>query len=172
MVPWQAFPCSDGYVVVAARDEKFWRNLCDAIGRDDLKTDPRTDNNAARLRNRDWLVPQLEQAFLTRTQAEWIAVLDRYDIPSAPVNGFDALFDDPQIEARRMVRSYQHPTVGDVRYQPSPMKLSDFEFPNRHAPMLGEHTAEVLRDRLGYAPDRIDALVADGVVTTWSREGG
>ncbi len=167
MVPWQAFPASDGHVVVAARDEKFWLNLCDAIGREDLKTDERSANNAARVANRSWLVPQLEAAFRDKTQAEWVAILDEFDIPSAPVNTFESLFADPHIDERGMIRSYDHPTLGEVRYQPSPMKLSDWEFPNRHAPMLGEHTLEVLTGRLDYTFDRVRELAAAGVVGLW-----
>jgi len=170
MVPWQAFPASDGHVVVAARDEKFWINLCDAIGRDDLKDDARTANNAARLANRDWVVPQLEAAFRQKTQAEWIRILDEFDIPSAPVNTFESLFSDPQLADRQMVRSYDHPTLGDVHYQPSPMKLSDWEFPNRHAPMLGEHTLEVLTTRLDYTPERVAEMDEAGVVKMWHGE--
>ncbi|MFT7476005.1 MAG: crotonobetainyl-CoA:carnitine CoA-transferase CaiB-like acyl-CoA transferase [Verrucomicrobiales bacterium] len=167
IVPWQAMQCSDGFVVVAARDEKFFRNMCDAIERPDLKTDERTASNAARLQNRDWLVPQLEAAFLKKTQAEWIRILDESDTPSAPVNTFDSLFADPQIEARGMIQTYEHPTIGDVSYQPSPMKIDDYSFPNNHAPMLGEHTAMILTERLGYTPERVDELDAEGVVKAW-----
>lgn len=172
IVPWQAFPAADGHLVVAARDEKFWINLCDALGREDLKSDHRTANNAARLKNRDWLVPQLEAVFRARPQAEWLRILDEYDIPSAPVNDFESLFADPQVDDRRMVRSYDHPTLGEIRYQPSPMKLSDWEFPNRHAPMLGEHTRDVVGDRLGYSPERVAALVEAGVVKVWPEADG
>ena len=167
MVPWQAFPASDGHVVVAARDEKFWLNLCDALGRDDLKSDPRTENNAARLVNREWLVPQLEEEFSRRSQAEWVSILDEFDIPSAPVNTLETLFDDPHMEARGMIQSYEHPTLGAIRYQPSPMKVADWDFPKRHAPMLGEHTLEVLTDRLDYTADRVRELAVAGVVGTW-----
>jgi crotonobetainyl-CoA:carnitine CoA-transferase CaiB-like acyl-CoA transferase len=170
MVPWQAFAASDGHVVVAARDEKFWQNLCDAIGRDDFKTDPRTENNAARLANRAWIVPQLEAAFLDKTQAEWVRILDEFDIPAAPVNNFESLFSDPHIEAREMVKTYEHPTLGDIKYQPSPMKISGWNFPNRHAPMLGEHTVEVLTQRLGYTPERVSELAEEGVLVTWEAD--
>jgi len=170
IVPWQALQCSDGFVVVAARDEKFWRNLCDAIERPDLKTDERVANNAARLINRDWLVPQLEAAFVNKTQAEWVQILDEFDVPSAPVSTFDSLFADPQVEAREMIQSYEHPTIGDVTYQPSPMKIEGYSFPNGHAPMLGEHTELILTERLGYTPERIRELDAEGVVKAWSPE--
>lgn len=167
MVPWQAFEVSDGYVVVAARDEKFWRNLCDAIGRPDLKNDPRTENNAARVENRSFVVPILEEAFRSKTQAEWVRILDEFDIPSAPVNDFAGVLNDPQTEARGMVRSYQHPTLGEIRYTPSPVKFSDWELPANPAPMLGQHTRTVLADRLGLTDEEIDALEAGAVVKTW-----
>jgi crotonobetainyl-CoA:carnitine CoA-transferase CaiB-like acyl-CoA transferase len=168
MVPWQAFEVKDGFVVIAARDEKFWRNLCDAIGRPDLKDDPRTVDNRARVANRPFVVSILSEAMLTRTRAEWMEILDHYDIPAAPVNDLAGIFADPQIEARRMVRSYLHPTLGEVRYPPSPMKVSDWEFPNLPAPMLGEHTVEVLNTRLGLSATEIDRLLAEGVVTAWT----
>ncbi len=167
IVPWQALECSDGFVVVAARDEKFWRNLCDAIDRPDLKTDERTSSNAARLVNRDWLIPQLEAAFIQKTQAEWVQILNDSDTPSAPVNTFDTLFADPHMQAREMIQHYEHPTIGDVSYQPSPMKIDGYSFPREHAPMLGEHTAMILMERLGYTAERIDELDAEGVVKAW-----
>ena len=167
MVPWQAFEVKDGYVVVAVRDEKFWRNLCDAVGRPDLKNDPRTIDNSARVANRQFLVELLDEVFITRTKDEWMAILDEFDIPAAPVNDFAGIFSDPQVEARQMVKTYEHPTLGAIRYSPSPMKFSDWEFPNRPAPMLGEHTREVLSERLGFSSEDIDRLTAGGVVKTW-----
>ncbi len=167
MVPWQAFRTQDGYVVVAARDEKFWRNLCDAIERPDLKGDPRTADNTARVANRDFVVPLLQEIFLTRTNGEWLERLDRFDIPNAPVNDMEAVFTDPQVLARGMVRSYQHPTLGEIRYPPSPVKWSDWDSPNQPAPMLGEHTVEVLESRLGMTEDEVMALADSGAVGVW-----
>lgn len=167
MVPWQAFATADGHVVVAARDEKFWRNLCDAIGRPDLKEDPRTADNAARVASRDYVVPILEEAFLSKTKAEWARILDEFDIPSAPVNTLEEVFTDPQVEARGMVRSYDHPTLGEIRYPPSPVKFSEWDMPSNPAPMLGQHTTEVLVDRLGYEPSAVAALAREGAVRVW-----
>lgn len=167
MVPWQAFETSDGYVVVAARDEKFWRNLCDAIDRPDLKDDPRTVDNAARVENRSFVVPILEEAFRSRSQAEWVRILDEFDIPSAPVNDFAGVLNDPQTAARGMVNSYLHPTLGEIKYTPSPVKFSDWEMPANPAPMLGEHTRGVLAGRLGLTDEEIDSLVTDSVVKAW-----
>jgi crotonobetainyl-CoA:carnitine CoA-transferase CaiB-like acyl-CoA transferase len=167
IVPWQAFETKDGFVVVAARDEKFWRNLCDAIGRPDLIADPRTIDNRARVENRDFVVSLLEEMFITKTRDEWMAILDEYDIPGAPVNNLAGVFTDPQIEARQMVKTYEHPTLGTIRYPPSPMKYSDWDFPNLPAPMLGQHTEEVLSSRLGYPQEEIERLVSEGVVKAW-----
>lgn len=167
MVPWQAFATTDGYIVVAARDEKFWSNLCDAIDRPDLKTDPRSVNNVARVTNRDEVVPMLEAVFRTKSKAEWADVLDRFDIPSAPVNDLGDVFTDEHVLSRGMVETYEHPVLGPISFSPSPMKFSDWSFPNESAPMLGEHTFEVLEDRLGLDLEELTSLQAEGVVVDW-----
>jgi crotonobetainyl-CoA:carnitine CoA-transferase CaiB-like acyl-CoA transferase len=167
MVPWQAFQTSDGYVVVAARDEKFWANLCDAIDRPDLKVDPLTVNNSERVTNRDYVVPILADVFRTKTNHEWLAILDEYDIPNAPVNDIEDVFTDPQVVARGMIGTYKHPTLGDIRYPPSPVKFSEWESPNLPAPMLGEHTTEVLMQRLGLDESEVRELAETGVVKVW-----
>lgn len=167
IVPWEAFQTSDGYVVVAARDEKFWRNLCDAIGRPDLKDDPLASDNAARVANREYVNPILAEAFRTRTKSEWLAILDEYDIPNAPVNDIGDVFENPQVQARGMIRTYEHPTLGHVRYPPSPVKFSDWDSPNEPAPMLGQHTVEVLSGNLGLEESDIRRLAAEGVVRVW-----
>jgi len=167
IVPWQAFQTSDGYVVVAARDEKFWHNLCDAIDRPDLKSDPRTSDNAARVAHRDYLIPMLSEIFRTRTKAAWLAILDEYDIPNAPVNDIEEVFSDAQVQQRGMVRTYEHPTLGNIRYPPSPVKFSDWQGPNRPAPMLGEHTIEILNTKLGMDETEVRRLAGDGVVRLW-----
>jgi crotonobetainyl-CoA:carnitine CoA-transferase CaiB-like acyl-CoA transferase len=167
MVPWQAFAVKDGYVVIAAREEKFWGRLCDAIGRSDLKEDTRTKDNLSRLANRLYTVGVLEEVFIHKTKAEWMAILDEHDIPAAPVNDLPAVFSDPQALARGLVQTYNHPTLGPIRYTPSPMQFSGWRMPNRSAPMLGEHTREVLQDRLGYDHADVDRLVAAGVAKEW-----
>ena len=168
IVPWQALAVKDGYVVVAARGEKFWRNLCDAIGRPDLKEDPRTRDNGARLENRSFVEQVLTEAFARRTKDEWIARMEEYDLPVAPVNDIAEAFGDPHVRARGMVQEYRHPTLGDIYYPPSPMKWSDWKPPAEPAPMLGEHTTEVLTTMLGYSTETVQALEARGVISAGS----
>jgi crotonobetainyl-CoA:carnitine CoA-transferase CaiB-like acyl-CoA transferase len=171
LVPWQAFQTIDGYVVVAARDEKFWRNLCNAIERPDLIDDPLTSNNTARLSNRDYVVPILADVFSSKTNAEWLAILDEFDIPNAPVNDIGEVFDDPQVQARGMIQTYDHPTLGEILYPPSPVKFSDWESPNESAPMLGQHTVEVLTQRLNLDESELRHLADGGVVISWPEPG-
>ncbi len=166
-MPWQVFATRDGYVVVAARDEKYWRNLCDAVGRPDLKDDPRTSDNSARVANRDFVVATFEEIFAGRSRAEWLEVLDAYDIPNAPVNDIEEVFADKHVLARGMIQEYEHPTVGTVRYPPTPVKFTGWEYPSSSAPMLGEHTVSVLADRLGLDEESIEDLLGAGVVLAW-----
>jgi crotonobetainyl-CoA:carnitine CoA-transferase CaiB-like acyl-CoA transferase len=171
MVPWQAFETSDGYVVVAARDEKFWRNLCDALGRPELADDPRFVNNAKRVENRNEIVPILTEAFKTKPKAEWARILDEHDIPAAPVNDVGEVFTHPHVLARDMVHTYEHPTLGPIKYPPSPVKFSEWAMPSDPAPMLGQHSHEVLSERLGMDPSDVARLIEDGVIGSWVAEG-
>lgn len=100
-----------------------------------------------------------------------MALLDASDIPAAPVKDLADVFSDPQVQARGLVRSYEHPVVGTVRFPGSPMQFADLELPDAPAPMLGQHTAEVLAERLGYDAKAIDELVRDGLVAVWPGRG-
>ena len=167
MVPWQAFEVSDGYIVISAREEKFWLRLCEALGREDLKDDARALGNTSRVANRDWLVAELAASFSQRTKSDWVKVLDAHDIPSAPVNDFTQVFDDPQIQARELVGEYTHPSLGAVRYVKSPTKFDGWVATDRPAPELGEQTRQVLVERLGLCDADVDALLASGLAREW-----
>lgn len=164
MVPWQAFEVRDGYVVIAARENKFWQRLCAAIGLPDLVADPRCASNRDRVENREFVVGEVGKALLHKTKAEWMAVFNAHDIPAAPVNDLAGVFEDPHIEARGMVREYDHPTHGRMRYAGSPMQFAGWEPPGEPPPLLSEHAVQILRDTLGYAPGRIDELRGSAAV--------
>lgn len=164
IVPWQAFAVQDGYVVIAARDEKFWQALCEMIGRPDLKTDSRTSDNQARVANREFVVGTLEEHFASRRKDELMKELEAHDIPSAPVNDLSEVFTDPQVLARGLVQSYDHPVIGEVRYTTTPLQRGPEERPHAHAPLLGEHTMSILMERLHLEKAAIEELSAEGVV--------
>ena len=164
-VPWQAFEASDGYLVVATRQEVFWRKLCEALGAAALADDPRYKTNPDRLKNRATLVPQLEDIFRTRTVADWLTRLRAAEVPAAPVNNLDAAFAEPPVAEREMIVEYDHPQVGKVRLPGNPIKMSGMgKTVSNPAPRVGEHTDAVLGGLLDLSGDQIAALRAKGAV--------
>jgi crotonobetainyl-CoA:carnitine CoA-transferase CaiB-like acyl-CoA transferase len=164
-VPWQAFEASDGYLVVATRQEGFWRKLCDALGAPGLAADPRFATNAARIANREALVPQLERMFRARTVADWLDRLRAAEVPAAPVNNLDGAFAEPPVAEREMIVEYDHPEVGKVRMPGNPIKMSESRgTPSQPAPRLGEHTDAILGGLLSLPPERIARLRQQGVI--------
>jgi CoA:oxalate CoA-transferase len=164
-VPWQAFQASDGYLVVATRQEIFWRKLCEALGQPALADDPRYATNPARVENRDTLIPRLEAIFRTRTAADWLKQLRAAEVPAAPVNNLDAAFAEPPVAARQMIVEYDHPEVGKVRLPGNPIKMSGMEGTiSNPAPRIGEHTDAVLGELLKLTAEQIAALRARGAI--------
>src|SRR5688572_22450459 len=155
-VPWQAFGAKDGYVVIATRQEVFWRKLCDAMDAKPLAGDPRFATNALRCEHRATLVPMLEAIFRTRTVDEWLATLRKFEVPAAPVNNLDRAFAEPPVAERQMIVEYDHPEVGRVRLPGNPIKMSGVTGTiSKPAPRLGEHTDAVLGELLGLSRDEI-----------------
>jgi crotonobetainyl-CoA:carnitine CoA-transferase CaiB-like acyl-CoA transferase len=164
-VPWQAFAVKDGYVVVATRQDAFWKKLCQALGEPGLAGDPRFATNADRVANRATLVPRLEAILATRTVDEWMALFKAADVPAAPVNNLDRAFAEPPVAERDMIVEYEHPDAGKVRLPGNPIKMSGMEGTiSRPAPRLGEHTDSVLGELLGLPAERIAALRKGGAL--------
>ncbi|NHN61660.1 MULTISPECIES: CaiB/BaiF CoA-transferase family protein [Halorussus] len=164
IAPYQAFETSDGYVVVAVASENIWPNFCRALDREDLADDPRFAANADRVRNRDELDALLAEEFAAYETDEVIEILRDHDVPASTVRDMAEVFDSPQVEARGMRTSVDHPTAGEVKMPGSPMHFSRTPTDvRRHPPLLGEHTADVLGE-FGYSTDEIERLVdADAV---------
>jgi crotonobetainyl-CoA:carnitine CoA-transferase CaiB-like acyl-CoA transferase len=171
IVPFQNFATTDGWIVVACPKEKFWRLLCDALGRPDLAADPRFADFAARDLHRDALLAELDAAFAGGSTADWLALLGAAGVPSAPVNGVAQALDDPQAVARGAVVESEHERFGTVRTIATPLRVgSETRAPTR-APRRGEHTGHVLTELCGYDPARLAELAqagafGDATVTT------
>jgi len=165
VVPYQAFPTRDGHVVVAVFAEKFWAGFCRAIERPDLGADPRFDSNPKRVERREELVPLLEAVFPARTTAEWLTQMQQEGVPAAPINTVDQVVSDPQVLLRQMVVDLEHPSLGTLKTLGAPIKDAEAPaFRPAPPPALGEHTEPILRDLLGYPPERIEALRRKRVV--------
>lgn len=164
IVPYQVFAASDGELVLAVGNDGQFAKFCEAAGCA-FSQDARFRRNADRVRNRAELVPLLEQVLKQRTVAQWVALLEPLGVPVGPINTLAQVFEHPQVVARDMRIDLPHPVSGSVPQVASPIKMSATPPQYRAAPpMLGQHTREVLRERLDLPDEEIARLVAAAVI--------
>jgi len=162
--PYQAIRCADGYITIGAANERLFRRLCDVLGHPEWAAMPEFADNASRVRNRAALAERIESVLRDRPCAHWLALFDANDFPCGPINDYAAVFEDPQVQAREMVMNIDHPTLGAVKALGSPIKMSATPpDPSRRAPLLGEHTDEVLRES-GVSAEEIGRLRNAGAI--------
>jgi len=165
LYPRGAFRCQDGYLALNVPDDIQWGRLCEAIGRDDLKADPRTADGTARAANAEFIRPLIEAWLADKTRAQAVALLEERGVPSGPVYTAEDVFNDPHIAARHMLVTVDDPVAGPRKYARTPIHLSaEPEIPTDSAPRLGEHTRPILSDLLGYSEADIERLGGEGVV--------
>ena len=164
--PYQVFPTGDGFIIIAANNDRQFQRFCEAAGLPELIDDPDFASNALRVRNRDRLIPRIEAMTRTRTTAAWMEALEAAGVPCAPVNTIDRVFADPQVQARGMGIRMPHPLAGeDVRLVGSPLRLSRTPVSYRRAPpTLGQHTDEVLAEVLDLDEDERADLRVEGII--------
>jgi len=165
VVPYQTFHTKTRDLALAIAGEKLWKILCPVIGCPELANDPLYRTVPDRARNRESLIPRLQEAFLKRTYEEWEPLLLANDIPVGAINNLAQVVEHPQVKARGALVEFDHPRAGKVRAVGTPVRLSKTPGAMRTpAPLLGQHTREVLRDVLGMNADEIAALGAAGVI--------
>ncbi|HEY4067787.1 MAG TPA: CaiB/BaiF CoA-transferase family protein [Burkholderiaceae bacterium] len=165
VVPYQDFPTADGDVIIAVGNDGQFARLCEAIGEPQWGRDERFATNVGRVANRIELIRLLRERTLRRTTAEWVAVLEAFDVPCGPINNIEQVFADPQVQHRGMRIEVEHPTAGRIPLVANPIKLSATPVEYRNAPpTLGQHTAEVLAAKLGLDAARIAALQSQKVI--------
>jgi crotonobetainyl-CoA:carnitine CoA-transferase CaiB-like acyl-CoA transferase len=165
LVPYQAFPTTDGHVVVATGTNKTYREFCGAIERPDLVEDPRFASNQSRVQNRKDMVAQLVPVFRQKSTQAWIDILEAADIPCAPVNDLRTAFAELAQTSPGMTQVMEHPGLGKLSQLGVPFRFSDCGGDiRRPPPMLGEHNDDVLKSLLHRSDADIDALRAAKVI--------
>ena len=165
IVPYQTFAVADGHLILAVGNDGQFAKFCDVAGHPEWARDPRYAKNAERVRNRGALVPLLEAAMRTRPQRAWLEALEAAGVPCGPINTLDQVFADPQAIDHGLRFDLPHALAGSVPQVKAPLEFGATPIRReRPPPLLGEHTADVLRERLGLAGDALAALVDQGVV--------
>lgn len=173
VVPYQDFPTQDGNMLLAIGNDGQFARFCDAAGVD-WANDERFALNAGRVVHRDTLIPMMQQLTRTRCTADWIALLEDKAVPCGPINHVGQAFADPQVQSRGLrIEQQRYPDgqlppgefINTVVSTASPLRLSDTPVTLRHAPpALGQHTEEVLREKLGLDAARVQQLREQGVL--------
>jgi len=162
--PYQAFRASDGWINIGGANQANWERIAEVLGHPEWRDDPRFATNSARMANLDALVSRMNDVLATRTMTEWICAFDAAGVPVGPVHTIGDALAHPQTIVRGMVVDLVHPQAGATKALGCPIHFS--ETPTRitrPAPLLGEHTRDVLREN-GYGDSEIDALITTGVV--------
>lgn len=159
LVPYQVFETADGHVILAIGNNTQFAAYCQAIQQPDLALDPRFATNPQRVVHRDILVPILANRMRAQPTAYWLALCESIQVPAGPINNLDQVYENPQVQARKMKITLAHPTAGCADLVASPLRFSDSPVRYHSAPpLLGEHTDQVLGELLGLDLTQIQVL--------------
>jgi crotonobetainyl-CoA:carnitine CoA-transferase CaiB-like acyl-CoA transferase len=162
--PYQAFPTQDGWINIGGANQSNWERIVKVIERPELAADPRFRSNNDRMKNLAALTPLIAERLKARPSADWIREFEAAGVPVGPVNKIGDMLGDPQVHARDMVVEVDHPRAGRVKALGHPIKFSETKTEtSRPAPLLGEHTREVLA-QLGFTTGQVEALINEGAV--------
>jgi len=165
IVPYEAFPSADGYLILAVGNDSQFKSFCEVAGLNDLPADTRYATNRSRVANRETLVLMIRRAMVTKTTDEWIALLEKANVPCGPINTLDRVFDNPQVQHRGMIRYLDHPVAGKVPTVANPIKFSKTPISGETAaPMLGQHSDEILRKVADLSDEQIEKLRSAGII--------
>jgi crotonobetainyl-CoA:carnitine CoA-transferase CaiB-like acyl-CoA transferase len=152
LAPYQAIRCADGHITIGAGTDRLFAALAVSLEHPEWVHSPEFGDTAARLRNRAALIAQIEAVTSAKPKAHWLDQFAARRIPCGPINTYAEAFADPQVQSRQMVLETDHPTLGHGRAVGFPVKMSGAApASGRRAPLLGEHTDEVLRE-IGVLP--------------------
>jgi crotonobetainyl-CoA:carnitine CoA-transferase CaiB-like acyl-CoA transferase len=165
LLPYQTFRTKSKDLALAVGSDRLWRIFCPIMGLEAMLDDPRFATNAARVQHRAELIARLQEVFLTKPYEDWEALLLKHGIPVGAINSIAQVTEHPQVKARGMIVESDHPVAGKVKIVGVPVKLSETPGSVREpAPLLGQHTDEVLHTYLRMTEAEIAALRQAGVI--------
>jgi crotonobetainyl-CoA:carnitine CoA-transferase CaiB-like acyl-CoA transferase len=165
IVPYQVFPTQDGHIVLSVGNDPTFKRFCDAFDLSWMLEDPRFATNAARVQNRQLVTDTLTPIMQRQPTKWWVERLEALSIGCGPINKLSEVFADPQVVARGVVREMAHGSGETVKVIANPVRLSETPAEYRlPPPLLGEHTAEILGERLGLSEAELSALREKGVI--------
>lgn len=161
-VPFQTFQTSDGEIIITCSRDSAFYSLCRAMGRPDMIQDERFAKAEARRLNKELLEDEITRFTSTRTLDECEETLNQFGVPNGRINTLTMICKDPQIAARDMIVKVEHPVAGTYQMAGSPLKFSSLtEAHYEPAPTLGQHTREILSERLNMTDTEIEALLKE-----------
>ena len=164
MCPYQAFEATDGVMMLGAGNDAQWKKFCEVAGLQDYVNHPDFCTNAMRMKNMQKTVAIVSERFKTKTIEEWLTALRAVGVPCSPIHKLSQALSHPQVLARGIIAESKHPQVGNLQQICLPIKFQNqVRQTNKPPPLLGEHTAEILRD-LGYKDDQIESLRHNTVI--------
>jgi crotonobetainyl-CoA:carnitine CoA-transferase CaiB-like acyl-CoA transferase len=162
--PYQAFQTLDGWINIGGANQSNWNRLADVLGHPEWRSDPRYATNQARMENLSELTAEMTSVLMVRGRDEWIAAFDAAGVPAGPVHTIGEALTHPQTLARNMVIDLEHPQAGQTKVLGCPIHFSETPTQiDRPAPILGEHTRELLRE-YEYSEQEIDSFLIEGAV--------
>jgi len=162
--PYQAIRCSDGFITLGAANDRLFERLATVLGHSEWCEDVRFSSDASRVKNRSILAGEIERVTSCQTRSHWLKTLEANEIPCGPINDYREVMNDPHVRARDMVIETDHPSLGRIKTLGTPIKMSESPLaPGRPAPLLGQHTDEVLR-QAGYNDEELTAFRNEGAI--------
>lgn len=162
--PYQAIRCADGYITIGAANDRTFGRLAATLGHPEWTTDSRFASDAQRVKHRVDLAGLIEEVTATAGTRVWLERFEQAAIPCGPIYNYAQVFADPQVVSREMAVEVDHPGLGRLRTLGTPIKMSATPLnPRRRAPLLGEHTQEVLL-AAGFSEREVDELRAGGAI--------
>ena len=165
IVPYQSFKARDMHFVLAVGNDKQWEIFCKSINKPEWVDDEKYSTNALRVNNRKQLIDQLSKLFATQNAGYWLEIFDKVGLPSGPINELDKVFENEQIKSREMQIELPHSIDNKVTLLNSPIKIPTSPTKTHKAPpTLGEHTEEILKEKIGLDQDTVARLRDEGIL--------